>query len=54
VEGLLVALVFGVLIGALLFTSRRWGPPRLHTPVTVALWATVAIFALVWLLLWLG
>lgn len=52
-ETLFVALLLGVLLGLLFAVSRRWGPPRLYLPVTLALWAVVAIFGVVVVRLWL-
>jgi hypothetical protein len=41
------------LLVALVVVSRRWGPPRLHRPVTLALWAAAALVGVLVLRLWL-
>ena len=41
------AAAFVALVALLIWTSRRWGRPRLYVPGVVALWVAAALLALI-------
>ena len=51
-EAVVAIAILAVLVFALVFTSRRWGRPRLYVRGVVALWLVAAIIAA--LVLWLA
>ncbi len=40
-------LIGGCLVALLVWTSRRWGPPRFYTGGVVAWWVIAAVLAII-------